>query len=40
MTWMNRLVGMVIIGIGAYLVFHVFVDMERIISIYKELFKE
>jgi len=40
MTWMNRLVGIVIIAIGVYLVFRVFVDMERIIMLYKELFKE
>ena len=40
MTWMNRLVGIIIIGIGIYLVFRVFVDMERIIYLYKELFKE
>jgi len=40
MTWMNRLVGIIIIAIGVYLVFRVFVDMERIISFYKELFKD
>jgi threonine/homoserine/homoserine lactone efflux protein len=40
MTWMNRLVGIVIIAIGVYLVFRVFVDMERIIMLYKELFRE
>ncbi len=40
MTWMNRLVGIIIIGIGVYLVFRVFVDMERIISLYKDLFNE
>jgi threonine/homoserine/homoserine lactone efflux protein len=40
MTWMNRLVGIIIIGIGVYLVFRVFVDMERIITLYKELFSE
>jgi len=40
MTWMNRLVGIIIIGIGIYLVFRVFVDMERIILLYKDLFKE
>ncbi len=40
MAWMNRLVGIIIIGIGVYLVFRVFVDMERIIILYKDLFKE
>ncbi len=40
LTWMNRLVGIIIIGIGVYLVFRVFIDMERIIILYKELFKE
>lgn len=40
MTWMNRLVGIIIIAIGVYLVFRVFVDMERILSLYKDLFNK
>jgi threonine/homoserine/homoserine lactone efflux protein len=38
MTWMNRIVGIVLIGFGTYLVINVFVDLERLIYFYKELF--
>ncbi len=40
MTWMNRIVGIVLIGFGTYLVFNVFVDLERLIYFYRELFPE
>ena len=40
MTWMNRIVGIVLIGFGTYLVFNVFVDMERLIFLYREIFPE
>jgi threonine/homoserine/homoserine lactone efflux protein len=39
MTWMNRIVGMVLIGFGSYLVLRIFVDMEHLLSVYKELFQ-
>lgn len=39
-TWMNRIVGIVLIGFGTYLVFNVFVDMERLIYLYREFFPE
>jgi len=38
MTWMNRIVGLVLIGFGTYLVINVFVDLERLMYYYKELF--
>ena len=40
MTWMNRIVGIVLIGFGSYLVFNVFVDLERLIYLYREFFPE
>jgi threonine/homoserine/homoserine lactone efflux protein len=40
MTWMNRIVGIVLIGFGTYLVFNVFVDLERLIYFYREFFQE
>lgn len=40
MTWMNRIVGIVLIGFGTYLVLNVFVDLERLIYFYRELFPE
>lgn len=40
MTWMNRIVGIVLIGFGTYLVINVFVDLERLIYFYKELFPQ
>ncbi|MFU8843698.1 MAG: LysE family translocator [Bacteroidales bacterium] len=39
MTWMNRIVGIVLIGFGSYLVMRIFVDMEQLLSLYKELFQ-
>lgn len=38
MTWMNRIVGIVLIGFGTYLVINVFVDLERLMYYYKDLF--
>lgn len=40
MTWMNRIVGIVLIGFGTYLVINVFVDMERLLYLYKDLWPE
>lgn len=40
MTWMNRIVGIVLIGFGTYLVINVFVDLERLMYFYKELFPD
>jgi threonine/homoserine/homoserine lactone efflux protein len=40
MTWMNRIVGIVLIGFGTYLVFNVFVDLERLIYFYRDIFPE
>ncbi len=37
MTLMNRLVGIVLIGFGTYLVINVFVDLERLMYEYKDL---
>jgi threonine/homoserine/homoserine lactone efflux protein len=39
MTWMNRIVGIILIGFGSYLVLRIFVDMEQLLSLYKELFQ-
>lgn len=39
MTWMNRIVGIVLIGFGTYLVINVYVDMDRLLMLYKELFQ-
>ncbi len=38
MTWMNRIVGIILIGFGTYLIINVFVDLESMVSLYKELF--
>jgi threonine/homoserine/homoserine lactone efflux protein len=38
MTWMNRIVGIVLIGFGTYLIINVLVDLERLLLLYKELF--
>lgn len=38
MTWMNRIVGIVLIGFGTYLVINVFVDLERLMYYYKDYF--
>jgi threonine/homoserine/homoserine lactone efflux protein len=40
MTWMNHLVGIVLIGFGTYLVINVFIDLERLIYFYKQLFPD
>lgn len=40
MTWMNHIVGLVLIGFGTYLVINVFVDMESLLYYYKELFPD
>lgn len=40
MTWMNRIVGIVLIGFGTYLVINVFVDLERLLYLYKDFFNE
>jgi len=38
LTWMNRLVGVVLIGFGTYLIINVMVDLESMLSFYKEFF--
>ena len=38
MTLMNRIVGIVLIGFGTYLVINVYVDMERLLYFYKDFF--
>jgi len=40
MTWMNRIVGIVLIGFGTYLVLNVFFDMDRLIELYRDIFHE
>ena len=40
MTWMNRIVGIVLIGFGTYLVINVFVDMESLLYYYKDVFRD
>ncbi|MEZ5196440.1 MAG: LysE family transporter [Bacteroidales bacterium] len=40
LTWMNRIVGVVLIGFGTYLIINVLVDMEDMLRIYKELFPQ
>lgn len=40
MTWMNRLVGIILIGFGTYLIISVFVDMEQLMYYYKEIFQK
>lgn len=37
MTAMNKIVGIVLIGFGTYLIINVFVDLERLMYFYKEL---
>lgn len=39
MTWMNRIVGIVLIGFGTYLVINLFVDLERLLYEYMDFFK-
>ncbi len=38
LTWMNRIVGVVLIGFGTYLIINVMVDLESMLSFYKEFF--
>ena len=38
MTWMNRVVGIILIGFGTYLIINVFVDLESMVTLYKEFF--
>lgn len=38
LTWMNRLVGIVLIGFGAYLIINVMVDLESMLAPYREFF--
>jgi threonine/homoserine/homoserine lactone efflux protein len=40
MTWMNRVVGIILIGFGTYLIINTLIDLESMIAIYKELFKK
>ena len=40
MTWMNRIVGIILIGFGTYLVINILIDLESMIRIYKEVFKK
>jgi len=39
LTWMNRIVGVVLAGFGTYLIINIMVDLESMLSLYKELFK-
>jgi threonine/homoserine/homoserine lactone efflux protein len=38
MIWMNRCVGIILIGFGTYLIINVLVDLETMISLYDKLF--
>lgn len=38
LTWMNRLVGVVLIGFGTYLIINVLVDLESMLTPYREFF--
>jgi threonine/homoserine/homoserine lactone efflux protein len=40
MVWMNRLVGIILIAFGTYLIINILIDLESMISIYKEVFKK
>ena len=40
MIWMNRIVGIILIGFGSYLIINTLIDLESMITIYKELFKK
>jgi threonine/homoserine/homoserine lactone efflux protein len=40
MMWMNRIVGIILIGFGTYLIINTLIDLESMISIYKELFRK
>jgi hypothetical protein len=37
---MNRIVGIILIGFGTYLIINILIDLESMIAIYKELFKK
>jgi len=39
LTWMNRLVGVVLIGFGTYLIINVMVDLESMLAPYREFFR-
>ncbi len=38
LTWMNRLVGVILIGIGTYLIMNVLVDLKSIVDWYENFF--
>ena len=40
MTWMNRVVGLALIGFGTYLILRVFIDMEQLMYYYQEILKK
>jgi threonine/homoserine/homoserine lactone efflux protein len=40
MTWMNRIVGIILIGFGTYLIINTLVDMEMMLRLYREIFKK
>jgi len=40
MIWMNRIVGIILIGFGTYLIINIMIDLESMITIYKEVFKK
>jgi threonine/homoserine/homoserine lactone efflux protein len=39
MIWMNRIVGIILIGFGTYLIINILIDLESMIAIYRELFR-
>ncbi|MBM3435875.1 MAG: hypothetical protein FJY07_06640 [Bacteroidetes bacterium] len=40
MTWMNRIVGIILIGFGTYLIINIFIDQETMLRISREIFKK
>jgi threonine/homoserine/homoserine lactone efflux protein len=40
MTWMNRIVGIILIGFGTYLIINIFVDQETMLRFSREIFKK
>lgn len=40
MTWMNRIVGIILIGFGTYLIINILVDLETMLRISREIFKK
>ena len=40
MIWMNRIVGIILIAFGTYLIINLLIDLESMIRIYKELFNK